>query len=115
MKRSYDLISLANKLDKLGLIREADLLDHTIRVASSFSNTLEAEINRVDKKETGSEPLVRNISEETLVKAKDLNSMISDLYSKILVAEKANDTESINALNQELQILLQLHQDLLHI
>lgn len=115
MKSVYDLISLANKLDKLGLIREADLLDHTIKVASSFSDTLEAEINRVDKKETRSEPLVRNIDEETLVNAKDLNSMISDLYSQILVAEEANDTESVNALNRELQVLLQLHQDLLHI
>lgn len=112
MKRVYNLISLANKLDKLGLIREADLLDNTIKVASSFSDTLEAEINRVDKKV---EPPVRNLDEETLLKAKDLNSMISDLYSQILDAEEAGDAESAKVLNQELQILLQLHQDLLHI
>ena len=63
MKSVYDLISLANKLDKLGLIREADLLDHTIKVASSFSDTLEAEINRVDKKKQG-----RNLLLEILMK-----------------------------------------------
>ena len=112
LNRMVGLVRLVNKLDKLGLKKEAESLSHTIKVASSFYDTLESEINRVVENSLG-RPSVRNLSEEDFAKLEKINEMISQVASEIYNAEESGDKAEASRLLAELADLHQLHRDLL--
>jgi len=112
LNRIIGLVRLVNKLDKLGLKREAESLSHTIKVASSFYDTLESEINRVVENSLGRRP-VRNLSEEDFARLEKVNLMISEIASEIYNAEERGDKDEASRLLKELDDLRGLHQGLL--